>query len=404
MDDPSAIAQSKVPRMTRPVLAALAFQLDGRPDWMGQALCGDILDEAVRRGGFMAVSRHTTFRGNRTRQDLHALGANAVISGTTSRTALSVTLDRQDTAPETLTLPVEALGTLRDTADRVADWVIERLGGPLPLPEPEQPSARPEIDPKTHAAVLEALERLWTFTPDGNAAALSLVTDAAERDPTAPAPQALRAMLLTRAYRSGWLRDRDVVLRQVETALGAAYDTWSGEPVLCWTTAFAEAMLRRRYPVAAKLTRCAVEMQPHHSPALTWGALFLTYDLDFDGAEALAQSAMRWSPDDPMLITQGFAGALAAIHAGRDHAALAFSDLVLSRNPKMINVLRIRAAALFNIGEASAARAVMQQILAIDPAETRTLIERVNPLREWPGFGRYLAGLRGAGMPLGHAP
>lgn len=401
MDDPTALAQSRVQRMNRPILAARPFKSVDVPDWVGRALAGDILDEVVRRGGFRALSRHTTFRGDHTSADLIATGAGVSIAGACSGSKLSVHLSKPDKQIVKLDVPLPGLHSLQTTADTAADWVIQQLGGALPMPEPERPLVRDESEPEAHKSLLEALEHLWEFTSEGNTFALEIATQSAEQYPDHAPTQALRAMLLTRAYRSGWRTDRDYILKEVEHALSTAYGNWTGEPLLYWASAFAEAMLLRRYPLAAQLTRRSVDLQPHNSPALTWGALFLCYDIEFDAAEALARQALHWSRDDPMRITQGFAGALAAIHAGRDQAALEFCDLVLASNPSMINVLRIRAAALFNMGNQAAATEVMQIILAIDPAESQALIEKVNPLREWSGFARYLAALDGAGMPRG---
>lgn len=399
MDDPSAIAQSIVPRTTRPTLAALPIATGDGSRWIGKALAGDILNETVRRGRLRALSRHTTFMDGTTMQAVHDFGADAVLSGCLKDTHLTLSLQWVGCDQHKLSLPNVQAETLQATADIAVDWLLDGLGGTLDLPAMEAPSRRSSLAHQPHAACLQALEAFWTFSAQGNAEALEIIRPLCEAYPSFGFAHALRACLVTRGYRSGWIGGRDDVVAEVGPALKTAYANWSDDPRLLWAAAFAEAMLFRRYQLAATLARRAAFEQPHDSAALTWGALFLSYDLDFDGALNLARQAIRVSPRDAMRVTQGFAGALAAIHGGRDREALELCDMVLCMNPKMINILRIRAAALVHLGEVNTARETMAQVLQIDPNETRTLVAQVNPLREWSGFSRFLDGLAGAGMP-----
>lgn len=399
MDDPSAIAQSAVPRLDAPVLAALPIVGEIEAEWIGTALAGDILDEAIRLGGGYGLSRQTTFRRGKDVASLFALGATAVFSGRVAAERLELRLDRPGVDSVRLELPMPSILGLRKTADIVAAWVVESTGGPLDLPADIQPRMRSTASAEAHAATLESLEDLWRFTPESGSRALARLRQITDAGDASAETQALRAFLVARAYRSGQITDRGAVVAEVTSALDAARAGWTDAPILLWTSAFAEAMLFRRYPLAASLVRRAILVQPHASPILTWGSLFLTYDLDFEGALALARKAMQTSPEDPMRVTQGFAGALAAIHAGRDREALELCDLVLSINPAMPNVLRIRAVALHYLGEHDEARDAIRILLSLEPNESRSLTAQVNPLREWPGFARFLDGLKAAGLP-----
>jgi len=397
MDDPSAIAQSKVPRMTRPYLASRPFHIVEGPDWVGPALADDILNEVVRRGRFSALSRHTTF--GLKQEQIAVLGADAIISGTVRDNRLEIQLSGLEPDPMCTGYSGFRVERLQPIADDVADWLLDILGGPLDLPPGEAPDRRETAAPAAHAACLRALEALWTFSETGNSTALENVRALCASHPNDALANALRACLATRGFRSGWIADRDSVVAEVEAALNAAYANWHNNPHLLWTTGFAEAMLFRRYPKAATLSRRAHIELPHQSPALTWGSLFLSYDLDFDGALSLARQSMRVSPNDPMRVTQGFAGALASFHGARFVEALELCEMVLDTRPQMINVLRIKSAALAHMGELEEAREVMAKLLGIACNETRALIAQVNPLREWPGFQRFLCGLEQAGMP-----
>jgi len=400
MDDPSAIAQSAVPRMKAPTLAALPLTGSGAANWLGPALAGDILDEAVRLGGGYGLSRHTTFRAGKDTRSLFALGATAVLSGRLDAGGLALRLERPGGHdPACLVLPAPAPAALRGTADTAAAWMVAETGGSLDLPDELRPAARAAVPAASHTACLESLEDLWQFTPVGSARALARLRVACDSGQASTECHALRAFMVARSYRSGQITDRAAAVAEVTAALEATRAGWSDAPVLLWSTAFAEAMLFRRYPVAAALVRRAVLMQPHASPVLAWGSLFLSYDLDFEAALALARRSMLTSPEDPMRVTQGFAAALAAIHAGRDREALDHCDQVLSIDPAMPNVLRIRAVALHYLGDRIGASDTIERLLAIDPKESCTLTSRVNPLREWEGFQRFLDGLKGAGLP-----
>ena len=240
---------------------------------------------------------------------------------------------------------------------------------------------------------------IWSFDETGNEAALGLINQILAEAPDHAQANGYKAFLLTRAYRSGWIMGRDTVATDVEDACNKA---WAGNPddaAILWTTAFAQGMIFRNYPLAADLIGRAVLLQPHASHVWAWGSMFMTYDLNFNAGLYFARQAMAISPQDPMRVTHGFAGALAAIHGARDAEALELCDIVLGINPKMKNVLRIKAAAHYHLGQLDLAKASIATVLESDSNESVALASSVNPLREWPGFTRFLDGLSGAGLP-----
>jgi tetratricopeptide (TPR) repeat protein len=171
------------------------------------------------------------------------------------------------------------------------------------------------------------------------------------------------------------------------------------DPLTLWTTSFCEGMLFRRYPEAVDLIELAHVLDPRASHILTWGSLFLSYNQEFVMGMAYAHRSIACSPRDPMAVTQGFAGALAAVHAQEFEAALRFCERVLERAPRMPNVLRIKAAACQRLGRQDEARAAIAAVRALDPNETIEVVAQVNPLREWDGFQLFLDALRAAGLP-----
>ncbi|WP_281984830.1 tetratricopeptide repeat protein [Thalassorhabdomicrobium marinisediminis] len=402
MQETSAKAQSRIVKTARPVLCARPFETDV-PDWRGPALAEDVLNEAVRLAQARALSHHSTFQPafDSSPEALTEMGVRHVLRGRFTPgnlSELSLTLDDLTTA-KAQTVTVEGA-----TLQALADGAAQKIAGMLteaqpPRPDWITPPPRAAEDPTIFAKLCQARHAIWSFDRTGNEAALALVDEVLSTHPDHPAANGYKAFLLTRAYRSSWIMGRDTVAPAIKEACARAWKGDPQDPAILWTTAFAQGMIFRDYPLAADLVARAAALQPHASHILGWGSLFMTYDLEFETGLAYARRALAISPLDPMRVTHGFAGALAAIHGGQDAAAVELSEVALTLNPTMKNALRIKASALFHLGETEKARACGAQVLKNDPKESVALAAEVNPLREWPGFSRFLDGLAGAGLP-----
>lgn len=277
----------------------------------------------------------------------------------------------------------------------MADGLARAAGGPPALPgaaprRPGWPAFR---------ALAEGLAGLWAMDDAGSDVAADAFARAAALEPGHPAPHAYEAFRIARDFRRGRGGEKADVDAASRAACGRALAADPADPAALWAAAFANGMLFRAYDDAADLVGRALAADPCRGPALVWGAMFRTYAWDFDGAVELAVRGREFVPAGPLRQTVLFAGALACIHARRDADAVAWADAANALDPRFVNTLRIRAAGLAHLGRIDEARATVARVLGIDPGETLSRSNAVNPLREFPGFVRFVEGLRMAGLP-----
>ena len=238
--------------------------------------------------------------------------------------------------------------------------------------------------------LLLALPAIW----QGGAAPLALPPGSR----AAAVAAALEARRLTLAFRGSGEGSRADLLARVETLLAKA-EAAAGDPLVAWASGTVDAMLTRRYGDAAAAMRSALADDACNAAVLQNAAMAFTYAHDFTMALWAVERAAAVSPGDTLGPQRGFAGALAAFHGQRFDTALAHADAALALRPDFTNVLRLKAAALVHLGQPDAARAVMAEVMRLDPGESVSRNAEVNPLREFAGFHRFLDALAEAGMP-----
>jgi hypothetical protein len=243
-------------------------------------------------------------------------------------------------------------------------------------------------------ALTAALPGVWT----GHAALLPLV-EGLPHGTARGAAAALEARRRVLAFRASGEGSRSDLAAGVAAMLERAREEALGDPLTAWAAGTVDAMFTRHYADAAAAFRVALADDASNATVLLNAAMGFAYAWDFDLALWAVRRAARVSPADGLTAQRGFAGALAAFHGQRFDEAVAFADAALAAKPDFTNVLRLKAAALVHLGRGEAARAAMAAALAADPTETVSRNAAVNPLREFPGFHRFLDGLAEAGMP-----
>ncbi len=403
MDDPSAFAQSLVRRSYRPRVVVVPDRATDL-DWLATGITEEVVNGLSRIARFDVMSHHSSVG-----LSLESAAAIAEefdvkhvivcrVEADASSVAVSIGLHDRSGVRRDLhgRGPLDGIQSLRD---RLVCDVAELVGyTPVSSFRGNGPVAQ-HLPSSTYLAILKALQALWRFDRAGHEQATAIVDAAILDDPHCAPALAFRGFLAARAFRSGWIASREDAVALAQRGCDAARAAPEQDPLTLWTTSFCEAMLFRRYPEAADLIELAHVLDPRASHILTWGSLFLSYNQEFTMGVAYASRSIACSPRDPMAVTQGFGGALAAVHAQEFEMALRFCERVLDRAPRMPNVLRIKAVACQQLGRHEDARAAVAAVRTLDPTETIEVVARVNPLREWGGFQRFLDALRAAGLP-----
>ena len=120
---------------------------------------------------------------------------------------------------------------------------------------------------------------------------------------------------------------------------------------------------------------------------------------DSRAAVALLERAMRLSPVDPAMFLFATALGLAHYTGGRHEEAAEWAGRALRDRPAYLAARRLLATSLAELGLLDAAREAVRALLAVAPDYTVGLAAAHSALRDPALRGRYLDGLRRAGLP-----
>lgn len=396
MANVSAYDQAKVTALRTAVVAVRPFQGDAR----GFGLADDLARHLARAARYRVICRHAaaTLATQADGAFAEAVDADWVIAGAIVGDELSVHLFDRGRG-EIAWRDTVRLGDPWTPIDRMAAAATLAIGNPNVLGAVELGRLRRETHSTAIAAYREALATLSSMTAEGNGAAREALGRAVAASPRFAAAHGLLGFIVARDFRRGWSGSKAEADASARHHIDAALASDADDPTALWTAGFVDAMLLRRYGEAHDLIRRALAIEPGHAQALSWGGMFASYAWEFDQAIAYAAEAARVSPFGPLVETHGFAGALGGYHGRRFELVPVFADRANAANPKLVNTMRLKAAALVRLGRLDDARALMATVMTLAPDETIAKSNALNPLREWPGFAHFAEALRLAGMP-----
>ena len=144
----------------------------------------------------------------------------------------------------------------------------------------------------------------------------------------------------------------------------------------------------------------ALEACPNHAFAWMWSSGTLAYLGRGDEAVARAEQASRLSPLDQARYLFNTRLALAYYAKGDLEAAVRYSLRARNENPSFSANLRFLAAALGGLGNTEQAKAVVTNLLLLEPDFRLSTYEQgLQPFTDRMLRARFLQDLRTAGVP-----
>ena len=333
----------------------------------------------------------------------HRLGARYLLSGRIARTGgtlrLRVELVETPTArllwtDHEILEPVpseqqQGIGLAEVIAARVAREIVVRESG-----RTDRPANRRE---EVHRLVLAAVRSVFAFDMPRLLEAEEILRRALELDPNRALAHAWLAtvQLLRAGY--PWRPGHGQLLADAAAAAGRALELDPLEPIALCTLAQVRA-LDRDFDEALALCERAIAINPALPMARGRLAVIHCYRGEPEAAlEAMARYR-RLSPFDPFLSLFGRAEVLAHLLAGRFAAAVTAGRPLFGRRPLLFGYYLPMLAALGHLGERERARALLGDILRIEPTFTLDAFLRHYPLRRTRDLELYAEGLRRAGL------
>jgi tetratricopeptide (TPR) repeat protein len=163
--------------------------------------------------------------------------------------------------------------------------------------------------------------------------------------------------------------------------------------------AHVHAFLHKELELAVQLYDRALEL--NENSAFAWGMSGITYGYLGEGEKALERFRRAWrlSPFDPFSYFFLVGAGMAEFVSGRFDEAVVWLRKTLRVNPRFLPGHRHLVTALANAGRLAEARDAAKELLALEPGFSVRTLASWYPLRPAENLERYVAGLRGAGLP-----
>lgn len=283
--------------------------------------------------------------------------------------------------------------------DRIAASIIGSLEPRLRAVEAARAAERPTESLDAFDSVLKAMSRLYRFTDESFRESGELLDRATSLDPgyaQAHAYTAWRLNFVLGENRSpDPARDRARALAAAQRALELDPE----DPFVLSVAAHIHGFTAKDLDLASDLYDRALAL--NENSAFAWGlsALNRAYQGEADDAAERLRNVWRLNPYDPMNFYFWIVAGIAAFVAQRYEECIAWARKSNRANPRFIAAMRTLAAALALSGDEEGARAVGQQLLAVEPNFRVGKFIEWYPLRRAEDLARLEKGLRAAGLP-----
>ncbi|HKN09516.1 MAG TPA: tetratricopeptide repeat protein [Pseudomonadota bacterium] len=382
---------------------------DPEQEYFADGMVEEIITALSRIRWLFVIARNSSFTYKGKAVDVkrvaRELGVRYVLEGSVRKAGNRVRITAQliDTGTGTHIWADRFDGALDDIfelQDEVASGVAGTIEPKLRQSEFERVSRKPTENLDAYDLYLRALVLRDKPTAESVPEAIALLRRALAIDPNyAPAKAAI-----------GWFRVHEYAhgrnpVSEADAAEAVALakevlQAGKDDPDALWMAAYTLIALAGEHDIAAAAIDRALTLNPN--AALAWGArvFVLCFRGQPDAAVEACERAMRLSPLDPLrrVFTMGMS--LAHQTAGRYEEALDWVEQTLHAEPGYMTALRTKAALCAHLDRIEDARAVLRQLLEVQPWHTIARSHRIDSRIYGPELAAMRAeGLRKAGLP-----
>jgi adenylate cyclase len=391
----------------RPSIAVLPFEnMSGDPDqdYFADGMVDEITTALSRFKFLFVIARNSSFTYKAKVVDIkqvgRELGVRYVLEGSVRKAAGQIRIIGQliDVATGTHLWADRFEGDLSDIfalQDRMTESVVSAIAPKMFQIEVDLAARRPN-NLSAYDLYLRAVSHFNSWTRDGSAEALRLVSRALEIDPRYGFAVTLAGRCHLLNVTQAWAVDPKLEiaegLRLLRLALSIDGNDTDALSLLGWAT----ALFSGDFDAARKMVDRAVVLNPN--AAFAWGQRGWTYHVAGQPEEAIRsyERAIRLSPFDPLLFSEFTGMGFAFIGVGRFDEAVAAAKNALQKNQTYGAAYYCLAAALAHLGRDAEARKTVAQLLEIEP--DFRISEYVARTGQWQAQ-MLIDGLRKAGLP-----
>ena len=352
------------------------------------------------------IARNSTFAYKGTAPDVRKVGADLkvryVLEGSVRKAGGRVRITAQLIEAETgghlwADRFDGSLADVFELQDQITAGVVAAIEPSVRRAEIERAKRKRPDNLDAYDLYLRALDHAYTTTPDGQAAALSLLDAAIALDPGYAEAHGVAAQCLRQRYIWGGHTpsDRDAALDHAEAVGSSRTD----DATALAFAAFVMSALGGNHDAALAMVGRALARNPSSAVAHNVSAVINSRLGRHDRALEHAERSIRLSPFDPMRHMPETSGAMAKLAAGENEAALECTRRALAANSVFPPAPVFEAVCLVRLGRPEEARASLRLVLESAPdTNVATLRERLLNV-DASMFEDIVTDLRAAGLP-----
>jgi TolB-like protein/Tfp pilus assembly protein PilF len=404
-------SRPEMPAAGGPSIAVLPFtNMSGDPesDYFADGMAEEIITALSRCGGILVIARNSSFIYKGQAVDVRKvgreLGVGYVLEGSVRRfeDRLRITAQLIETSAGTHLWADRFDGSLSDVfelQDRIAETAAAIIEPKLRFAEVERVRRRPTQNLDAYELWLRAVWHASEFTRESMAAAQHCLDQALELDPSYALAMASSAYYHAHCHFQGWVEEPDGRRTRAIDLAWNAVELAKHDANVLWQAAFAVWTLERNGPKAVELFRRALQINPNSAIALGMAGWVEAANGNPTEGRRLLEKSQRLSPRHPRgwFVSTGMA--IACLAEENFQEAVTWAEKALAENRRFGVALRVLAVALVNTGHLDKAKAIVSEVLRMEPNLTLSGLRMRLPARNAPILDLYRESLRKAGLP-----
>jgi adenylate cyclase len=405
------VAQPYLQWSARPTIAVLPFRtISGTDDeaYYGEGITDEIITGLARNKFLYVIARNSTWRYRDRDKDLRQIAVELdvryVLDGSVQRqgTRLRINAELIDIVGNISIWAQRYEGSTNDLfefQDRIAGSILSSIEPRVRAVETALLGDRPTESLDAYHCVLRAMSLLYTFTLENYREAGELLERAVILDPSYAQAYAYLGWWLNFWTGEGWSKDPEADRARALLVSQRAIELDREDPFALAVAGHILSFFGRNPEDALDLFDEALAL--NQNSAFAWGlsALTLAYLGRPDEALERLQNVWRLNPFDPLNFYFWIVAGIAEFVAGRYSEAIGWLRKSRRASPRFIACLRMLAASLAISGDEAGARAIVQELLAIEPSFRVSTFVSWYPLRRPDDLSRLGKGLLAAGVP-----
>jgi adenylate cyclase len=395
----------------KPSIAVLPFQnISGDPeqDYFADGIVEEIITALSRFRELFVIARNSSFTyKNRTvnvKQVGRELGVRYVLEGSVRKAADRVRITAQliDAISGAHLWADRIDGTFDDIfllQDRVTENVVGAIAPKIEQAEIERTKYKPTGSLDAYDCYLRAMMYFYKWTSESISEALRLFYRAIELDPNFASAYGLAAWCYVRRRLSGWMKDPQKEIPELERLARRAVELADDDPVALYSGGWALVQISSYAEAGGAMIDRALVLNPNMTGAWNVGGWAKIYLGAPDKAIDYFRRAIRLNPLDPLIPRMHTGIAAAQFLAGQYKEAAASAENALRQHPNDQILLRMAAASHALAGQITDAQKALARVRHLNPDLRLSKIAELAPCRRPEDVAKYVEGMRKAGLP-----